>query len=137
MRTLERMKTYLVTTTPDASLREAADLMDLYQSSVLPVVDAEGVLVGVLTERDLVDAVAGRDLPLPDASRRHELNRMLVQEIMNRSPVSVKEAGDLSDAATLLLSRDLKRLPVTDEAGRVTGLLTRVDVLQAMLEGDI
>src|SRR5579884_1638928 len=40
MRTLERMKTYLVTTTPDASLREAADLMDLYQSSVLPVVDA-------------------------------------------------------------------------------------------------
>jgi len=73
MQALELMKTHVVKTTPDATLSEAVDLMDLYQVSGLPVVDGEGRLVGMLTEQDVIraamqDAAARAGRPGEDAA---------------------------------------------------------------------
>lgn len=135
------MKTHVVKTSPDASLGEAADLMDLYQVNGLPVVDAEGVLCGYLSEADLLSAmhlsdsgatsgdIAGRD--------RRSVREKAVGGVMRTAVVSVSEDIQLIDACHLLLDHRLKRVPVVDVRGRVVGVLNRIDVIQAIFEGTV
>lgn len=126
---------------------EAVDLMDLYRVSGLPVVDEAGVLVGMLTEYDVIRALLpeGR---LEAAERRegdtealvtrlHRNQEQRVGDYMTAPAVSVTETTDLLDAAALMLSRRVKRLPVTGEGGQVVGVLSRIDVCQAILEGNL
>ena len=138
LQTLELMKTYLVKTTEDATLREAADLMDLYLCGALPVVDPAGKLVGIITEHDLAASMlppgVGGALT---GEQRVRAEGLRVGDVMTRPVISIGEESDVVEAADLMLSRGLKRLPVTGAEGVVVGILTRIDVLQAMLEGAI
>jgi CBS domain-containing protein len=135
MQALEIMKTHVVKTTSDATLGEAVDLMDLYQVSGLPVVDADGRLCGMLTERDVLRAMQGE--------QNHPLGlnplaeSFAVADFMTTPPVSVSEHDAVLTAAQLMLERGLKRLPVTTEEGKVIGTLNRIDVLQAVFEGNL
>ena len=58
----------------------------------------------------------------------------IVRDYMTSAVISVSEHADVGQAARLLLSRQLTRLPVTDELGRVVGTVSRVDVIQAVFE---
>jgi CBS domain-containing protein len=135
MQALEIMKTHVVKTTPDATLGEAVDLMDLYQVSGLPVVDAEGNLCGMLTEQDVLQAM--------QEESQHPLGlnplaeRFRVADYMTSPPVSVTENCDVLLAARLMLTQGLKRLPVTTDTGKVIGTLNRIDILQAIFEGNL
>src|ERR1044071_3620367 len=68
MKVLELMKVHVVTTSPEASLRDAVDLFDLYQVSGLPVVTADGELIGVITEFDVIHALLPEFIRLKAAS---------------------------------------------------------------------
>lgn len=129
MQVLEIMKTHVVKTTGEATLTEAADLLDLYQTTGLPVVDATGILQGMLTESDIVRAACS--MSASDARLLH------VRDWMTTPAVCVNENEDVAEAARLLQSRGLKRLPVITDAGRVVGVLNRIDLLQAVFEGAI
>ncbi len=123
------MKSHVVTTNGEATLAEAADLLDLYQIMGLPVVDATGVLLGMLTESDIVRAA--RELSGGLAAHRR------VQDWMTVPPVCVRESSDVREAALLLRTGRFKRLPVVSDAGKVVGVLNRIDLLQAVFEGTI
>jgi CBS domain-containing protein len=147
MQALELMKSHIVKIIPDATLGEAVDLMDLYQVSGLPVVDEAGVLVGMLTEHDVIrallpegrlEAVERREGDTEAlVTRLHRIQELRVGDYMTAPAISVTETTDLLDAAALMLSRRLKRLPVTGEGGQVVGVLSRIDVCQAILEGNL
>jgi CBS domain-containing protein len=129
MQVLEIMKTHVVKTTPDATLAQAVDLLDLYQSTGLPVIDAQGVLCGMLTESDILRAarrVSGAGAGV-----------QCVADWMSSPAISVRENESLQVASLLLLREGLKRLPVTTEDGRVVGVLNRIDLIQAIFEGAI
>jgi len=121
--------------------------MDLYQVSGLPVVDETGVLVGMLTEHDVIrallpegrlEAVERREGDTEAlVTRLHRNQELRVGDYMTAPAISVTETTDLLDAAALMLSRRLKRLPVTGEGGQVVGVLSRIDVCQAILEGNL
>jgi CBS domain-containing protein len=127
MQVLEIMKTHVVKTTGEATLAEAADLLDLYQTTGLPVIDAEGFLHGMLTETDIVRAAR--------ALTGHRAAGALVKAWMTAPAVSVHESADVTEAAHILLTKGLKRLPVVTDAGAVVGVLNRIDLLQAVFEG--
>lgn len=128
MQVLEIMKTHVVVVTVEATLAQAADLLDLYQTTGLPVVDSVGVLQGMLTEYDIERAVTALAAPAANQS---------VRDWMSVPVVSIDENADLSVAVRHMRDRRLKRLPVTSEAGKLVGVLNRIDILQAVFEGTL
>jgi CBS domain-containing protein len=139
------MKTHVVTTTVDASISQALDLMDLYQVSGLPVLDTGGRLCGMLTEHDVVHALAATaeeagiaPVRLTDLARVcGGVARARVGSHMSTPAVAVTEATLVGEAADVMLAHRLKRLPVVSPCGAVVGILNRVDVLQALFEGNL
>jgi CBS domain-containing protein len=110
----------------------------------LPVVDPEGKLVGILTNRDLVErgGVNARiELlgALADAALERELatsgaRQRTAGDVMTREVARVGPDEALSQAAHLMAERHIKRLPVVDQGDHVIGILSRVDVLRTMGE---
>lgn len=110
------MVTDPVTVTPDASLDEVERLCSAYHISGAPVVDEDGVLVGIVTNRDM----------------RFEVSRSArVAEVMTAEGLVTGTPGMAADAAMALLRRHkVEKLPLVDSDGRLTGLITLKDFVK-------
>jgi IMP dehydrogenase len=109
-----------VTTTADASLAEVDELCGKYRISGLPVVDRDGVLVGIITNRDL-------RFVSPD-----QFISRTVREVMTPMPlVTAPEGIGRDDAAALLAKHKVEKLPLVDGAGRLRGLITVKDFVKS------
>jgi IMP dehydrogenase len=107
------MVTDPVTCSPDATLREVDELCGKYRISGLPVTDAEGRLVGIITNRDMRFEV---DFDRP------------VHEVMTKTPLITARVGVTAEAALGLLRRHkLEKLPIVDGGGVLRGLITIKD----------
>ena len=107
------MVTHPVTTNPEATLAEVDALCARYRISGLPVVDSDGMLVGIITNRDLRFE--------SDFSKR-------VSEVMTSMPLVTAQVGVHKDVALGLLARNkVEKLPLVDAAGRLQGLITVKD----------
>ncbi|ROS76836.1 IMP dehydrogenase [Cellulomonas sp. PhB143] len=114
------MVTDPVTVGPDATLTELDRLCGQYRVSGLPVVDADDVLLGIITNRDLRFVPAG------------DFDRLRVREVMTPMPLvtaPVGIAGD--DAAALLGKHKVEKLPLVDDAGHLRGLITVKDFVKS------
>ena len=110
----------------------------------LPVVDDQGVVVGLLTSEDLVER-AGLSARLAVAQRLDEetlqaemelLRRsgLRVKEVMSQPPITVRAEDSLGLAAARMVRHAVTRLPVVDEQGRLIGMISRLDVLRQVME---
>jgi IMP dehydrogenase len=107
------MVTHPVTTTPEATLAEVDALCARYRISGLPVVDSAGLLVGIITNRDLRFET--------DYSKR-------VAEVMTQMPLVTAQVGVHKDVALGLLAKNkIEKLPLVDATGRLQGLITVKD----------
>jgi CBS domain-containing protein len=111
----------LLGTRLDEPLADAADRMNFYAVGSLAVVDS-GNVIGILTERDIVRAIADRV----------EMERIPVRSFVTPSPATVSSDADVEDAATLMLSLGVRHLPVID-CGRPVGMVSIRDLLGAEL----
>lgn len=112
----------------DLGLTEAARLMRDEHVGCLVVVDetaAGRVPVGLLTDRDIVTAVVSRDV---------DLHLLQVGDTMSSPPVIVGEADSLLDVLSAMNRAGVRRVPVTDGAGVLQGLLALDDVLELLGE---
>jgi CBS domain-containing protein len=115
----------------DAPIAVATDLLRTRNIRHLPVVDGDGRLIGIVTDRDLRQVVFDprvQDL-LGDATL--VLRALTVGEVMTWGVVSVRADADLRAAARLMREGKIGALPVVDD-GRVVGILTESDVLGAV-----
>ena len=116
----------VVTANPDTTATRAAQLMREHHVGSLVVVDAktgDGKAIGIVTDRDLVLAVMAEEL---------DPALFTVGDIMSTDLVTVPASADLIDATRLLHERRVRRLIVTDDAGRVVGLATLEDILESL-----
>lgn len=147
MRVCDVMTSPVVTVTPDAKFADLVDRLLTANVSGLPVVDARGSLVGIVTEADLVSKEAygyRRRRPLglvSDYLRGHDPQWVrkaagrTAREIMSAEVATASPDDDVAFAARLMLASHHKRLPVVDE-GRVVGIVSRHDLLRPFGRGD-
>ncbi len=105
-----------ITIGPDATIAEADAMCGHYRISGVPVVDDTGVLVGIVTNRDM----------------RFESDRSrLVRDVMTPQPLVTGPQGiSADDAMALLRQHKVEKLPLVDDAGRLTGLITLKDFVK-------
>ena len=107
----------------NASIDEAFTLLLGHQISGLPVVDDEGRLVGVLSERDLL-----RMLYHPDVKVQRAL------DYASLDVVTIRAGEQLSNVVEVFLSRPYRRVPVVDDDGKLVGVVSRRDVVRTIHE---
>lgn len=126
LRVRDYMTSSLVTITPDTEIMRAVHMLVEHDISGMPVVDDEGKLIGILTERDCI-ATALQAGYFDEAGGS-------VRDFMS-SPVETADPDDsLMDIADRLSKSSHRRFPVVEE-GRLVGLISRRDVLQALKQG--
>jgi len=109
-----------LTVSPDATLDHLDKLCSRYRVSGLPVLDADNVLVGIITNRDL------RFVP------RGEYTTRTVEQAMTPAPLITAPVGVTSEEAERLLARHrVEKLPIVDPAGHLKGLITVKDFVKS------
>jgi IMP dehydrogenase len=105
-----------ITLTADRTLRDARHLMQQFSISGVPIVDADGLLRGIITNRDL--------------QFEHELDK-LISDVMTKDRLVTAPVGTSLDEAERILHRErIEKLPVVDDAGRLKGLITVKDIFK-------
>ncbi len=112
-----------VTLPKTAKLREAAKLMYEKRIGSVLIVDEEGRLVGIVTERDIVFACAqGWD------AEKHE-----VWEVMSENPITVKPSDNVVSAMEKMREVGVRHLPVVDDKGRPIGMVSFRDIMDLVM----
>ncbi|HEY9638492.1 MAG TPA: CBS domain-containing protein [Coleofasciculaceae cyanobacterium] len=139
-----------ITVKPQTPIKEAIKILAEQRISGLPVVDDAGKLVGVISQTDLLWQETGVEPPLyitfldsviyleNPARHEQELHKALGQtvgEVMSSDPITVTPDQPLRKAAKLMQEKSIRRLGVTDDQGKVVGILTPGDIVRAMAAG--
>ncbi|WP_316179796.1 MULTISPECIES: CBS domain-containing protein [unclassified Bradyrhizobium] len=143
MRAHQIMSRPVITVAPEATIVEAANIMLKHHVSGLPVVDAAGKLVGIISEGDFLrrsetgtQRRRGRWLSFlfgPGSTAGDYVNEhgRKISEVMTPEPFTVTEEVPLADVVELMESKNVKRLPVT-RGNELVGIVTRANLLQAV-----
>jgi CBS domain-containing protein len=122
------MQTNLMTVRGTDTVGEAIALLAETHVSGVPVVAERGRLVGVLSNSDILEALASR----PDPEERERLfDQTAVQEIMTARPQTITSDASVKDAAQRMLYLEVHRLFVEDN-GRLVGVVSTTDLVRAM-----
>jgi len=145
MKVKEVMTKDVVSVKPEDNVRGALGLLFKMQISGLPVVDAQGKLVGMFTEKSvLAYALPGHietvgrfvyeENPKSTKKKFMELSNIKVSKLMRQEVVTTNEEATLCEAARIMLTQKARRLPVVDKTGKLVGLIARCDVLKALVK---
>jgi acetoin utilization protein AcuB len=131
-----RMKKKIVTATPSTSLFDAQRQMREHTIRQLPVVSEDGKLLGIVSDRDIRAAVlpAGLVPGFSAVEAEKFMKNTPVEQVMTRKVVTATLTDTLEDAIVLLHDFRVNALPVVDGAGKVAGIITRTDVLEACID---
>jgi CBS-domain-containing membrane protein len=147
MKAMDVMVRDVITVGPEADVRDAIKLLVDNDVSALPVVDAQGMVVGIISEADLVrreeigtekhrpwwlEAVTPAATLAEDFAKSHGKR---VDEVMSTAIVSASEETSLSDIATLLEHHRIKRVPILRD-GKLVGIVSRSNLIQAIASSD-
>jgi CBS domain-containing protein len=129
------MTTRVIAVHKNASFKEMAAMLRSSRISAFPVVDEAGRVIGVVSEADLLvkEAVQAEGVSMLAAVRHWREDDMAAGvtagDLMTKPAVTVGPDAPVSEAARLMYDRRVKRLPVVTAAGRLIGIVSRVDVL--------
>jgi CBS domain-containing protein len=136
------MTSSVVAVREDADFKEMVTVMRGRRISAFPVIDASSLVVGVVSEADLLLKETIPALPQGAIRLTWRLNDrskaagVTAAELMTKPAVTIHEDAPVAEAARLMQSRKLKRLPVVDGNGRLRGIITRTDVLSVFERPD-
>ena len=141
MRAHQIMTRSVVTVTPDSTILEAADIMLKHHVSGLPVVDAAGKLVGIVSEGDFIrrseigtQRKRSRWLKFlmgTDATQYVREHGRKVSEVMTRDPLTIAEEATLEEIVNPMEANGIKRMPVM-RGDKLVGIVSRANLLHAV-----
>ncbi|HEX6925523.1 MAG TPA: CBS domain-containing protein [Longimicrobiaceae bacterium] len=122
---------------PDTPVSELLELIIRHELKAVPVVGEKREVLGMVTDRDLLRFLlpqvvqAGTGEPQELKAQERSLQDTPVREIMSRSVMCISEDQSLAELASIMVNKDVERLPVVSE-GKLTGFLTRSDILRKL-----
>lgn len=147
MKAKEIMTTDVITVRPDTTVKDLAKLFAERRISSVPVVDQEGLLVGIVSESDLIEQDKNLHIPTvvsifdwviyleSDKRFEQELNKMTAQtagEIMSEEVLAVGPEAPVSEVADIMTNKRVQAVPVV-EGRRVVGIIGRIDLVRTMI----
>ena len=134
----------VITVPPTAPVPDIARMLCDRGISAVPVVEKDGTVLGMVTEADLIRRLAGqedapvgwfRGLFIDPASRAERYARThgaVASDIMTQGAITISPHASAAEVAHLMEERNIRRLLVT-ESGRLVGLISRADLLRALI----
>ena len=150
MQVKEIMTSEVVTVSIDESVEQCAKLLQEYNISGLPVLDAAGKVAGMITEGDLIRRASRIKAPgyleilggliyLGSPKKFvDELQRAMSLEagqLMSKNLISVNPEDTVEKAATLMVEKNVSRLPVIDDQEKLVGIVSRRDIMGSLYNG--
>ena len=137
----------VITVKEDDAIKKVFKAMDHEKILGVPVVNEENKPIGIVTETDLICHFTTLESPrtinllgslvyLDDVNTFNESFKdhcaETVKDIMTENPLTIIETASLTDAIDLMAENHISRLPVIDEEGKLTGIITRTDIVHQL-----
>ncbi len=129
----DRMTKNPITISPDTAVPDALRLMREHKVRRLPVVDRHGILVGIVSDKDLLYASPSPATTLAVWEIPELLGKLRVDKVMTRGVITVEEDTSLEEAARIMADNKIGGLPVM-RAGSLVGIITETDLFKMLLE---
>lgn len=123
----------VATLTSGDNLASLYDIMDGKHIRHVPVVDDDQLLVGIVSDRDLLRGALGEEASLPLSVRRQMLQQIKVEEVMNTEPQTVDPEQNIREAGEVMMEYKVSCLPVVD-GDRLVGIITESDFVRHVTE---
>ena len=123
----------VITVTPDTSMMKASKILKDKDIRRLPVVDASGRLVGIVTDRDIKEASPSKATSLDVHELYYLLSEIKVKDIMTPNPYTIKVDDTVEKAAAKMLDKKIEGLPVVDDNQKVVGIITDTDIFKVLV----
>jgi CBS-domain-containing membrane protein len=136
------MSTHVIAVRQSAGYKEMAAMLRDQRVSAFPVIDDDNKVIGVVSETDLLakealeGTVPGTLQSLPRQHVRSQVNGVTAAELMTKPAVTIGPDKPVTDAARLMFTMRVKRLPVVSDDGTLIGIVTRSDVLSVYSRPD-
>ena len=131
MKALQAMTRDIICIHPEDGLEAAHDIMGEWDIRHLPVVDEDGRLVGILSDRDiLLHSTQG-------VRGEWDVEEVDVSEVMTANPTTCTPNDTIAHIATVMTDKKISSLPVVEADGDLVGLITSTDLLELLKERDI
>jgi CBS domain-containing protein len=129
---------------PMTPFKRLVQLIEENKISAVPIVDAQGFPVGIVSESDLLLKERRREIesessllhPRRRRQERAKAEGVVAWEIMTKPPITVRSDATMPQAARLMQERNIRRLIVVDERNKIVGIVSRSDLLQVFLGTD-
>jgi acetoin utilization protein AcuB len=129
----ERMSHPVITVHPKMSMQEALKLMHKERVRRFPVVNKRGKLVGIVSEKDLLNASPSDATSLSIYEVNYLIGQITVKEIMTNDVITITDDTPIEEAARIMVDNKIGGLPIVDD-GDVVGIITETDLFKVLLE---
>jgi CBS domain-containing membrane protein len=137
----EVMTTDVVFVKKDDTLETAAEIMARHSIAGVPVVENGEKVVGVISEKDFLFHMGGKDarsfMEVVAKCLRDKgcvaipMRRQKAEDIMTSPAITVREDTPVSEIATIFMEKEINRVPVTDDGGKLLGIIAREDIVKS------
>ncbi len=127
------MTSDVITIDPEASMMRAAKLMKEKGIRRLPVVDAKGTLVGIISDRDVKEASPSKATTLDVHELYYLLSEIKVKNIMTPNPMTIRDTDTVVKCAAIMHDKKISGLPVLNDANELVGIMTQNEVYRVLL----
>ena len=134
MRVSKWMSPKVLTLQPTDSISAAIHLMKEKRIRRIPIVNGNGKLVGIVSDRDLKDVSPSRATTLDIWELHAVLDKLKIADVMTKKPTTVTPETPIEKAAAIMLEKRVEGLPVLDGKGNLVGILTEGDVFRALVD---
>jgi len=124
----------VITVEPETGIFKAHELMAEGNIRHLPVIDPDGRLIGIVTDRDIRSALPYAFFKQhPTEEEKERFSKLQIKDIMSKNPLTISPTSTIQDALLMIQDAKVGALPVVDEENRLTGIISVRDLLRAFI----